>query len=142
MLTTCAGAKVIALSLYAWNTKLSLAFAEAYKKAYPESFIIVGGPSVPDVSEYFLRTNSFVDIALHNEGEIAFAKLLETIVSTKNFFDVPSASFIHENIYYKNNHAPRIQDLSDIVSPFLSGSMDNLIRQNNNEKWIVTITLC
>ena len=136
LLTACAGAKVIALSLYAWNTRLSLAFAEAYKKAYPESFIIVGGPSVPDESEYFLRTNSYVDIALHNEGEIAFTKLLETIVSTKNFFDVPSASFIQENIYHKSKHAPRIQDLSNIVSPFLSGSFDNLIRQNNNEKWI------
>ena len=136
LLTTCEGSEIIALSLYAWNTRLSLAFAEAYKDAYPESFIIVGGPSVPDESESFLRKNRFIDIALHNEGEIAFAKLLEVHASTKNYSAVPSSSFIKDNIYFKTEHAPRIKDLSNIISPFLSGSLDNLITLNNNEKWI------
>ena len=136
LLSISEGSDIIALSLYAWNSRLSLAFAKAYKNSFPESFIIVGGPSVPDNSESFLRANNYIDIALHNEGEISFKKLLETIASSKDFSLVPSASFIKENIYFKTENAPRIKDLSQITSPFLSGSLDQIIKANKDEKWI------
>ena len=38
LLSICEGSGIIALSLYAWNTRLSLAFAKAYKNLFPESF--------------------------------------------------------------------------------------------------------
>ena len=136
LLTSCKGSQVIGLSLYAWNLRLSLAFAKAYKTANPDSLIFAGGPSVPDNSEEFLRANRYIDIALHNEGEIAVSKLLEVFASTKNYLSVPSASFIHEEEYLTTPHAPRIKDLSLIPSPFLSGALDELLTQNNNEKWI------
>ena len=66
LLSVSEGSKVIVLSLYAWNSRLSLSFAKAFKSLHPDSFIIVG-PSVPDESESFLRSNPFIDIALHNE---------------------------------------------------------------------------
>ncbi len=136
LLSHCEGSKIIALSLYAWNSRLSLAFAKAYKKINPDSFIIVGGPSVPDNSEEFLRANEYLDVALHNEGEIAFQKLLEIQASSKDYSLVPSASFIKDNIFVKTENAPRIKDLSLITSPFLSGALDKVITANPNEKWI------
>ncbi len=136
LISTCEGSNIIALSLYAWNSRLSLAFASAYKALYPNSFIVVGGPSVPDNSETFLRSNKFIDVALHNEGEVAFKTLLEIEASSKDYSLVPSASFIKENIYFKTENALRIKDLSLITSPFLSGAFDKVITANNNEKWI------
>ena len=136
LLSVSEGSKVIVLSLYAWNSRLSLSFAKTYKSLHPDSFIIVGGPSVPDDSESFLRSNPFIDIALHNEGEVAFKKTLEIYASSKDFTLVPSASFIKDNIFFKTENAPRIKDLSQITSPFLSGSLDKLISSNTDEKWI------
>ena len=136
LLSISEGSKVIVLSLYAWNARLTLAFAKTYKSLHPDCFIIVGGPSVPDNSESFLRSNPFIDIALHNEGEVAFKKALEIYASSKNFALVPSASFIKDNVFLKTENAARIKDLSQISSPFLSGSLDKLISSNTDEKWI------
>ena len=136
LLTSCEGSNIIVLSLYAWNTRLSLAFAKAYKNQHPESFVIVGGPSVPDNSEAFLRSNRFIDLALHNEGEHNFKKALEINLSTKDYALVPSASFIKDNHFFKTENASRIKDLSLITSPFLSGTLDNVMKANRDEKWI------
>jgi len=70
-------ADILGLSLYAWNVKLSLAVAKALKELKPNCFIFAGGPSVPDNAEEFLRRNRYIDLAIHNEGEIAVTKLLK-----------------------------------------------------------------
>lgn len=137
LLSSCEGSKVIGLSLYAWNTRLSLAFAKAYKAANPDCMIFAGGPSVPNNSEKFLRENRFIDIALHNEGEVPVSKLLEALASSNlDFSLIPSASYIQDEKYFSTEQSPRIKDLSLIPSPFLSGALDELLNQNNNEKWI------
>ena len=41
LLSHCDGSKIIALSLYAWNSRLSLAFAKAYKKLNPDSLLLI-----------------------------------------------------------------------------------------------------
>ena len=131
-----AEASIIGFSLYVWNTRLSLAIAKAYKEINPEGFVFVGGPSTPDSSEQFLRENPFIDIALHNEGEISTSKLLEEFVGEKNLFNVPSASFIAGQKFYKTEVANRIANLTDIPSPFLMGFFDSLLEFNQSEKWI------
>ncbi|KZR79936.1 Radical SAM superfamily protein [Prochlorococcus marinus str. MIT 1342] len=127
---------VLGLSLYAWNTNLSLEVAKRFKTLNPNALIFAGGPSVPDLSEGFLRRHHFIDIALHNEGEVSMKILLEEFIENKNFFNVPSASFIYENNYITTDRAPRIKDLSTIPSPFLSGGFESLFKQNPNENWI------
>ena len=136
LLATCEGSDVIALSLYAWNTRLSLAFSKAFKEQNPNSLIFAGGPSVPDDCEEFLRQHPYIDIALHNEGEAAVTKLLEVYASKGDFNSIPSASYIKENNFFSTPHASRIKDLSLIPSPFLTGAFDEVMKQNPNEKWI------
>ena len=127
---------VLGLSLYAWNTRLSLEIARHFRLLNPNALIFVGGPSVPDFAESFLRSHPFVDIALHNEGELSVTALLEENLLDRNFSNVPSASFISNNIFVSTPRAPRIDDLSTIPSPFLAGSFDQLFKQNPNERWI------
>ena len=58
---------VLGLSLYAWNTRLSLG-CNHFRLLNPNALIFVGGPSVPDFAESFLRSHPFVDIALHKKA--------------------------------------------------------------------------
>jgi radical SAM superfamily enzyme YgiQ (UPF0313 family) len=63
------GADVVGFSTYVWNAQISLEAARRLKRRKPEMLVIFGGPNVPDGPEEFLRSNSFIDIAVHNEGE-------------------------------------------------------------------------
>ena len=77
--------------------KIITAFAKTYKSLHP-IVLLLWRPSVPDNSESFLRSNPFVDLALHNEGEVAL-KALEIYAS--KLLLVPSASFIKDNLFLR-----------------------------------------
>ncbi|MCP9882397.1 hypothetical protein KBY65_07875 [Cyanobium sp. Alchichica 3B3-8F6] len=136
ILSEISNADVLGISLYAWNVKLSLAVAKAFKERNQNSFVFAGGPSVPDSAEEFLKTNSFIDIAIHNEGEVAVSKLLEAIQSQQGLDTVPSSSYLVDDEVVKNSNLERISDLSLIASPFLSGVLERTMRYNSTEKWI------
>ena len=70
-------ADVVGFSTSVWNANISLEVARRLKQLKPEIIIVFGGPQVPDKPETFLRTHSFIDIAVHNEGERTFLALLE-----------------------------------------------------------------
>ena len=129
-------AKVVGLSLYAWNTRLSLAVARQFRLLRPDALIFAGGPSVPDDSSEFLRENPYLDIVLHNEGEVPFTQLLDSFIFSKEFHGVESATYIHEGKVKRNSNAARIADLSIVPSPFLSGTFDKIIHENPDESWI------
>ena len=136
IVNSISSSEVLGLSLYAWNTRLSLEIARQFRALNPNALIFVGGPSVPDSAEVFLRSHPYVDIALHNEGELSVTALLEENLRDRNFLNVPSASFLSNNLFVSTPRAPRIDDLSSIPSPFLTGSFDQLFKQNPDERWI------
>lgn len=127
---------VVGLSMYAWNTRISLAIAKAFKEINPAGFVFAGGPSVPDIAEKFLKENPYIDIALHNEGEIAVTKLLEGLLSNDLNGVLSSTRLSEDGRVLVSERAPRIRDLEDIASPFLSGAFDDLIKENPSERWI------
>uniref|UniRef100_UPI004047BB7E B12-binding domain-containing radical SAM protein n=1 Tax=Cyanobium sp. TaxID=2164130 RepID=UPI004047BB7E len=130
------GSDVLGLSLYAWNVNLSLEVAKRYKRLNRGALVFAGGPSAPDNSEAFLRANPQIDVLLHNEGEIPFARLLEQELIERRWDSVPSASFLRDNQMIKTEMAQRITDLETISSPFLTGVIENIMDKNPNEKWI------
>src|SRR5689334_2779096 len=71
-------ADLVGFSTYVWNGRISLEIARRLKALKPGIVIIFGGPHVPDQPEGFLRANRQIDLAVHNEGERTFLKLLET----------------------------------------------------------------
>src|SRR5664279_4111875 len=71
-------ADLVGFSTYVWNGRISLEIARRLKAAKPGIVIVFGGPHVPDQPEAFLRANPQIDLAVHNEGERTFLKLLES----------------------------------------------------------------
>jgi radical SAM superfamily enzyme YgiQ (UPF0313 family) len=130
------GADVIGFSTYVWNIRISLEVARRIKVRRPQTLIVFGGPQVPDRAEEFLRQNTFIDIAVHGEGEAIFLGLLENFPS-RTWEGVPSISYIQNGQFIHNPRAERLKDISVIPSPYLEGAFDALIEANPQERWLV-----
>lgn len=130
------GVNVVGFSTYVWNAQISLHIARRLKERAPETFIIFGGPHVPDNAQDLLLENPFIDVAVHGEGEQAFLKILEALPS-RNFRDVSRISyFSDQGDFIHNAAAERIKNLADIPSPFLNGTLDAVVSANPDETWI------
>lgn len=130
---------IVGFSIYVWNEQLSLAVAKKLKTFKPEIKIVFGGPQVPDIAETYLKKNSFIDICVHNEGELAFSEILECFLQNRNL-NVPNTSMLisdgKEFKYVKKPNRAKIRDLDVIPSPFLNGYFDNLIKTNENQTFL------
>lgn len=67
--------KILALSVYIWNVKLSYALAEKVKQAMPNITIIFGGPEVGYNPTEVLKKSAEVDYVICGEGEAPFFAL-------------------------------------------------------------------
>lgn len=130
-------ADIVCFSAYVWNIKISLKIAEGIKKNKPQALIVFGGPQIPNrESEVFLRSNSFIDIACHDEGENIFLNILENYYS-RDWSKIPSISYINEEgEFVRNPICARISDLNEIPSPYLEGIFDHLIEKNPQSTWV------
>ncbi len=130
------GATIIAFSTYVWNIKLSLEIARRIKQEQPDTLIVFGGPQVPDRAEAFLRQNPFIDVACHNEGEAVFLDILEQCPG-RDWSAIGSISYLTaDGSFHHHPRQDRIDDLSTIPSPYLSGVFEPLMQANPQEQWI------
>lgn len=129
-------ADVVGFSTYVWNGQISLEIARRLKKRKPDIVIVFGGPHVPDQPEEFLRQNTSVDIAAHNEGEDILFRLLE-MFPERDWEKLSGVSFIKpDGSFVRIPNGPRFRELDTVPSPFLEGAFDKLIAANPNERWI------
>ncbi len=127
---------VIFFSVYVWNFQLSINIARQVKTESPDTLIVFGGPHVPNRIENFFDQYPFIDIACHGEGEHSALNLLECY-SSRDWSLIPGISFINEDQKLVTNpKSSRMNTLSDIPSPYLSGTFDNLMANNPDQKWI------
>ncbi|MBI5140275.1 MAG: cobalamin B12-binding domain-containing protein, partial [Candidatus Vogelbacteria bacterium] len=131
------GAGIVFFSVYVWNFRLSLEIARKLKQANQDIIIVFGGPHVPwSGTEKFMRANVFIDLACRGEGERAIVSILENY-DKKDWGKVPSASFIDNNGSYNQTQLfERISDLEQIPSPYLEGVFGELIRSNQDTRWV------
>ena len=108
-----------------WNLQLNFALAAEVKKRFPECVIVFGGPSVPKNAEEFLNTYSFIDIAVHGEGEIAFVEILEALLDQADLKDIDGISF-RDSAGEPVNSPDRLakKELDELPSPYLNGVFD------------------
>ena len=125
--------EVMGFSLYTWNFNLSMIVAKRVKELYPNIKIIMGGPSTPrnsgDIHHFFTRY-PFVDFVVHGEGEMTFVDLLTTIKKGGDYANVLGISFRDPSLLTQvriTSSRPRINSLSEIPSPFLTGVFDELL---------------
>ncbi|MFZ5781031.1 MAG: B12-binding domain-containing radical SAM protein [Pseudomonadota bacterium] len=130
-------ADVVGFSTYVWNGRISLEIARRLKGLKPDIAIVFGGPHVPDQPEAFLRANPQIDLAVHNEGERTFLKLLEAFPDRDAWAALPGVSLLTpDGGFVRNPNIDRLRDLDEIPSPFLEGAFDAIMAANPNESWI------
>lgn len=127
---------IVGFSTYVWNAQISLEIARRLKARRPEILIVFGGPHVPDQPEEFLRANPSIDVAIHNEGEKIFLRLLEMYPS-RDWAGVSSVSFVGpDGRFTRNPNGERFRDLDEVPSPFLDGTLDAVVAAYPQETWI------
>lgn len=125
--------RLLGFSSYIWNFSLSYEIAAAVKRASPQTVIVFGGPNYPTVAdeqEEFLKSHPIIDFYIPKEGEKAFASLLDSLylssflVSKVAEQHLSSIHCIHNNKFIRSEDIERLQDLSQIPSPYLTGKLD------------------
>lgn len=134
-------AELVFFSISLWNAELSKEIARQLKIANPDVTIIFGGCSVPPEArvEQFLNDRPFVDVTCHGEGEKIFAAILENYGRDRkntNWAAIPSISFRKDGKVVSTPRAPRLKDIGQIPSPYLTGLFDQLIKENPDDGWI------
>jgi len=127
-------AQVAGFSLYVWNAEYSLALARELKARRPETLIVVGGPHVPDRPEEFLQRYPWVDVCVHGEGEATFLELLESFPGG-DLSAVKGISYRQAGQVLTSTR-PRGQNLTEIVSPFLTGVLEPLLLTYPHYRWV------
>lgn len=130
-------ADLVGFSTYVWNGRISLEIARRLKALKPGIVIVFGGPHVPDQPEALLRANPQIDLAVHNEGERTFLKLLEAWPDRDAWAGLAGVSMVRpDGSFVRNPNIDRVRDLDEIPSPFLEGAFDSIMAANPNESWI------
>lgn len=127
---------ILCMSNYAWNLRLSVAFAKLVKRINPQLIIIFGGPNFPykeNERQDFLKEYDCIDFYIFGEGETALANLLREII---NFdFDVANIKTAKAklmNCSYLANSGnevvsgewTRTVELDQFPCPYTDGLMD------------------
>jgi radical SAM superfamily enzyme YgiQ (UPF0313 family) len=130
-------ADLVGFSTYVWNGRISLEIARRLKVLKPGIVIVFGGPHVPDQPEEFLRAHPQIDLAVHNEGERTFLKLLEAWPDREAWSTLAGVSMAKpDGSFVRNPNIDRVRDLDEIPSPFLEGAFDSIMAANPGESWI------
>lgn len=128
---------IIAFSHYIWNRNYNLKIAELCKLNNPACKIIFGGPEVPITDQNIFRRYPFIDYVVVREGETVFEHLLLHLINSQA---VPKGTIINvDGIAKFSGDAERIEDLSILPSPYLTGVFDKIIRDNPSIEWNATL---
>ena len=129
---------VMGFSSYSWNHHLSLAFADYTKAKGPQVLTLMGGPNFPlteEEQDSWIRTMPQIDMHVRGptyESERAFLNVMRRFVEVgkarEGMFEAATdgALFVHPKTgeVIRGGEVPRIRDLDEIPSPYLTGLMD------------------
>ena len=127
--------KILAMSSFVWNARLSYAFAVHTKKINPETVVIFGGPDFPTPSNErrkFLLEKSAIDFFIKWDGEYAFVHLIKQLVELELDFNslkkerlkIPNVCYVDEVGEYVEGPDERLTDLMTVPSPYVMGLLD------------------
>lgn len=122
---------VFGISCYIWNWRYSTALAKAIRERFPDCLIVLGGPHVPVKSQGFFQNHPYADVLVHYEGEVTFHDLLiERLNDKPDYNKVDGISFqLPSGETQVTAFRPRLDNLSAIPSPYLTGVFDEIIKQ-------------
>ncbi len=128
----CKDSDILLCSCYVWNWEITTKLAREVKESNPNCLVVFGGPQVPNNSEGFFEKYPFVDIIVHGEGEYVLENILKAYLNDKDFSKVLGI----ETKDFKNSLQPRINDFSDLPSPYLTNLIWDLVERRQGYQWI------
>ena len=118
---------VVGFSTYIWNSNYNDALARQIKKAYPNCLIVYGGPQVSGVDDDLFVNKPWIDICVHQEGELAFKEILTSNLKDRDWSKILGISY-YKNTFIKTQPGKRLDLDLDTASPYLLGIMDKCIQ--------------
>jgi radical SAM superfamily enzyme YgiQ (UPF0313 family) len=124
---------VVGFACYQWNFKASLKLANFIKRQFPSCLIVLGSYSVPHIPSHvedFMKAHPFVDVLVHDEGELSFSEILLALLEGRSFSKVEGISYRSIEVpsgYITSEKRNEFIDLNDTPSPFLNGLYDQLM---------------
>ena len=131
--------KLFGFASYVWNINFNLKLAKMVKDRYPECVILFGGPSVPESDEAWLLKHPFIDYAVYLEGELVFYQLCRRLLGLQH--ETKGMGFIEDGRINEQIKPGRINDLSDMPSPYTGGYFDALIDKYRNTNVVLNATM-
>lgn len=115
-------ADIYAFSCYVWNSGMVRRLLQALLASHPHSRFILGGPQVMHQALRYLKPEHEQVVICNGEGERTFASFLRALLApVPDFTTVRGLSFYSDHQLITTEAEPRINDLSEIPSPFLEG---------------------
>ena len=130
----CKDADILLCSCYVWNWEITTHLAEEVKKINPNCLIIFGGPQVPDSDPTFFKKYPYIDIIVHGEGEFVLANILEAYSEDKDFSKILGV----ETKDFKNDRQPRIMELENLPSPYLTNVIWEITEKTNKINYLAS----
>lgn len=128
---------ILGVSNYIWNIDIGMKVVEAVKRRFPDVFVAGGGPNYPDEFEdqvAFLRERPLLDFYVYKDGEMPFAALAGFLLDNPDVeaakrAKLPSCHALIGGEAWFGPTAPRVRDLAELPSPYLTGLMDKFFDQ-------------
>lgn len=127
---------VVGFCTYVWNLRYNLELSKRLREINPACVIVFGGPE-PAVSDPLIfEKHPHIDVIVRNEGEITFSAVLQNL---HYFGNVPGILWNRNKTLVDTGRAARVEDLSQLSSPYLTGIFDDIITNNLDVKWAATL---
>ncbi|MBU1201384.1 MAG: radical SAM protein [Nanoarchaeota archaeon] len=118
-LTNYKGFDIVAFSIYC-QAQLLVSLLMAQKiKTETESKIVFAGPYIKEVFRELLDEFTIIDFVIHNEGEIAFEALINSLEKKEDLQKVPGIAYIKDNKLHIN--PVKYLDVDEIPPPNFDG---------------------
>ncbi len=124
---------VLMVGNYMWNEALGHFFLRRVKQRNPRCLTVMGGPNIskePERQKAYLAAHREIDIYLHGEADFTACEILEAFLDDELSIDrlcgreLPSSVYRRGTEIHRTETRARLHSLDDIVSPYLSGVMD------------------
>lgn len=118
-------AHIYTFSCYIWNMKLVGWLLKELRKRQPHAHYLLGGPQVMNHAATYLADAPGNVYVCNGEGERTSVELFKQLnTPTPDLHQVPGLSFWSGGELVTTEPAPRINNLMEIPSPFLTGVFD------------------
>ncbi len=122
---------LVGFSTYVWNHEYNLKLAKQVKEKFPKCHIVFGGHNVP-LNGSMLAKYDFIDVLIHDEGEIPFCGLLRALSSGIEPKKVKNISYRRsDGTICENPIVPATR--VDYPSPYLNGIFDDMVEKGGHE---------